>query len=72
MVCESSSSTRRGGSTKLNNVENHPVSIMHGDSINYKGLQIADLISWSVFQKAEHQNAKYIDLMENKKNLWNL
>lgn len=45
---------------------------MHGDSINYKGLQIADLISWSVFQKAEHQNAKYIDLMENKKNLWNL
>ena len=37
---------------------------MHGDSINYKGLQIADLISWSVFQKAEHQNAKYIDLME--------
>ena len=53
--------------SKLNNVENHPVSIMHGDSINYKGLQIADLISWSVFQKAEHQNAKYIDLMENKK-----
>ena len=53
-------------SSKLNNVENHPISIIHGDSINYKGLQIADLISWSVFQKVEHKNSKYIDLMENK------
>ncbi len=38
-------------SSKLNNPENHPISILHGDSINYKGLQIADLISWSVFKK---------------------
>ena len=53
--------------SKLNNAENHSISIMHGDSKNYKGLQIADLISWSVFQKAEHKNSKYIDLIENKK-----
>ena len=53
--------------SKLNNSEDHTISILHGDSINYKGLQIADLISWSVFQKVEHQNSKYIDLIETKK-----
>ena len=53
--------------SKLNNPNNCPISIMHGDSINYKGLQIADLISWSVFQKVEHQNSKFIDLIGNKK-----
>lgn len=51
----------------INNPNNCPISIMHGDSINYKGLQIADLISWSVFQKVEHQNSKFIDLIGNKK-----
>ena len=54
-------------SSKLNNPKEHPISIIHVDSINYKGLQIADLISWSVFQKVEHQNSKYIDMIENKK-----
>jgi len=54
-------------SSKLNNPENHPISILHGDSINYKGLQIADLISWSVFQKVEHNNPQYLDLILNKK-----
>lgn len=34
----------------LNNPKNHPVTIKHEDSKNEKGLQIADLISWSVFQ----------------------
>lgn len=54
-------------SSKLNNPKDHTISILHGDSINYKGLQIADLISWPVFQKVEHQNSKYIDLIETKK-----
>lgn len=53
--------------SKLNNDSNHTVSILHGDSVNYKALQIADLISWSVFQKVEHKNSKYIDFIENKK-----
>lgn len=53
--------------SKLNNPEDHTISILHADSKNYKGLQIADLISWSVFQKVEHHNSKYIDLVETKK-----
>ncbi|WP_458404525.1 DUF3800 domain-containing protein [Methanobrevibacter sp.] len=53
--------------SKINNAENHQISILHGDSINYKGLQIADLIAWSVFQKVEHGNSQYINLIQNKK-----
>lgn len=53
-------------SSKLNNVNDYPISIIHGDSINYKGLQIADLISWSIFQSLEHDNPLYMELIENK------
>lgn len=53
-------------SSKLNNVSNYPISIIHGDSINYKGLQIADLISWSVFQSLEKKDLQYINLIQNK------
>lgn len=31
-----------------------------------KGLQIADLIAWSIFQKLEHNNPEFIDLIKNK------
>ena len=31
--------------TKLENVKNHPIEINHVNSVNYKGLQVADLIS---------------------------
>ena len=31
--------------SKLNNTKNFPVEIKHVNSLNYKGLQIADLIS---------------------------
>ena len=50
----------------LNNPKNFPIHIHHADSVNYKGLQIADLISWSVFQSLEHNNTEFIDLIENK------
>lgn len=53
--------------SKINNAENHQISILHRDSINYKGLQIADLIAWSVFQKVEHGNSQYINIIQNKK-----
>lgn len=53
-------------SSKLDNIDRHPISIIHGDSINYKGLQIADLIAWSVFQSLEHDNSQYIDIIRNK------
>lgn len=50
----------------LNNPKNFPIHIHHADSVNYKGLQIADLISWSVFQSLEHNNTEFVDLIENK------
>jgi len=52
--------------SKLNNVKNYPVEIKHVNSVNYKGLQIADLISWSSFQAAEHGNPEFIKIVENK------
>lgn len=50
----------------LNNPKNYPIQMQHSNSINYKGLQIADLISWSVFQYVEHDNREFIDLIKNK------
>jgi len=49
----------------LNNPKNCPITIEHDDSVNHKGLQIADVISWSVYQSIERGNDDYIDLIEN-------
>lgn len=49
----------------LNNHKNNLITIKHEDSIKHKGLQIADLISWSVYQKIEHNNNEYLDLIKN-------
>ncbi len=45
---------------KLNNPHNYPVEIKHANSIHYQGLQIADLIAWSIFQCAERNNNEFI------------
>ena len=37
----------------LINPKNYPIKIKHANSVNYKGLQVADLISWSSFQAVE-------------------
>ena len=50
----------------LNNPNNYPVIIKHEDSVKHKGLQIANLISWSVFQSIENDNDEYINLIKNK------
>lgn len=39
----------------LVNLKNYPVEIKHVNSVNYKGLQIADLISWASYQTAENK-----------------
>lgn len=49
----------------LNNPKNHSITIEHEDSVNIKGLQIADVISWSVYQSIEHENNEYVDLIKN-------
>ncbi len=51
---------------KLNNRKNYPVEIKHVNSVNYKGLQIADLISWSSYQTVEYKNPELFKIVENK------
>lgn len=50
----------------LVNLKNYPVEIKHVYSVNYKGLQIADLILWSSFQAAERENGEFIKIVKNK------
>ena len=50
----------------VNNVKKHPIQIEHANSIHYKGLQVADLISWSVFQNFENKNDEFINIIKNK------
>ena len=49
----------------LNNPKNHSITLEHKDSVNLKGLQMADVISWSVYQCIEHENNEYVGLIEN-------
>ena len=51
---------------KLINPKKYPVEIKHVNSVNYKGLQVADLISWSTFQSVERNNNEFIEIVENK------
>lgn len=51
---------------KLDNVKKYPVEINHVNSVNYKGLQVADLISWSTYQAFENENNEFINIVENK------
>lgn len=50
----------------LNNMKNYPVEINHVNSVNYKGLQVADLISWSTYQAFENNIHEFIEMIENK------
>jgi hypothetical protein len=53
-------------SSSLNNPNNHFININHVNSIKEKGLQIADLIAWSIFQSKEHDDFEFIELIKNK------
>lgn len=39
--------------SNLNNSKNYSVDIKHANSIHYTGLQMADIIAWSIFQRVE-------------------
>ena len=52
--------------SNLNNIKNYPVNVKHANSTNYKGLQIADIVAWSIFQSVERNNSDFIDLIEDK------
>jgi len=51
----------------LINPKNYPILIKHVDSLKYKGIQIADLLSWSVYQDIENNNDEYSKLIKNMK-----
>ena len=51
----------------LNNFKKYPIDIQHVNSKSFNGLQVADIISWSVFQSLEYKNSEFIDLIENIK-----
>ena len=42
------------------------IFIEHADSKKIKGIQIADLISWSVYQYIENNDDEYFNLIKNK------
>ena len=50
----------------LNNIKKQPITIEHADSMHYKGLQMAYLISWSTFQNFENDNPEFLDIIKNK------
>ena len=50
----------------LNNIKKQPITIEQADSMHYKGLQMADLISWSTFQNFENDNPEFLDIIKNK------
>ncbi len=41
----------------------HKVTVFHSYSHSWSGLQFADLLSWACFQKFEHSNNKYVDII---------
>jgi len=50
----------------LINPNKHLTHCIHVNSIHYKGLQIIDLITWSIFQYYENKDVDYINLIKNK------
>ncbi|MBW2977149.1 DUF3800 domain-containing protein [Candidatus Woesearchaeota archaeon] len=48
---------------------NREIEIYHSWSHSWSGLQIADVISWAVFNKFEHGNDYYFRLIEKKTNI---
>lgn len=50
---------------KLHSPKDYSITLKHEDSIKHKGLQIADLISWSTYRSIEYGNDEYLDLIKN-------
>lgn len=50
----------------LNNFKDLPVNVNHVNSVGYKGLQVIDLIVWSVFQSVENDNSEFVEIIDNK------
>lgn len=42
------------------------LTITHGDSVNYSGLQFADVVAWCCFQKHERDNPRFMNKLTIK------
>ena len=42
----------------------HKASVHHSYSHSWAGLQFADMLAWACFQKFEHNNSEFVDLVE--------
>ena len=49
---------------------NRRVEVYHSWSHAWSGLQIVDFVSWSIFQKYEHNNDSFYKLIEKKINIY--
>lgn len=50
----------------------YKVIIQHSYSHSWPGLQFADLLAWAAFQKVEHNNSEFIDLLEIQQEVYNV
>jgi len=48
---------------------NRQVEVYHSWSHSWSGLQIADFVSWTIFQKFEHNDDSYFKIIEQKINI---
>ena len=48
------------------------INIEHSYSHCWSGLQFADLLSWSCFQKFEHGNSEYVDIIEAEQEVYHV
>ena len=53
----------------IENNWNRKLEVHHSWSHSWSGLQIADFVSWAVFQKFEHGNDSYFKIIEKNINI---
>jgi hypothetical protein len=48
------------------------ITISHSYSHSWSGIQFADILAWACFQKFEHNNSKYIDLIKLEQEVYHV
>lgn len=48
------------------------VTIQHSYSHSWPGLQFADLVAWAAFQKVEHNNPEFVDILQIPQEVYNV
>ncbi|MBI2047381.1 DUF3800 domain-containing protein [Candidatus Pacearchaeota archaeon] len=60
--------------TKCLKDKSHPskIIIQHSYSHNFAGLQFADMLAWACFQKFEHKDSGYIDILKIEQEVYHV